>query len=299
MLRRFGVILGAAATVVSLCTIATAQSYRRGIGPERVAQAMPNYVTWYVTSSPWPTPITDADAGIGGAFGVANLYNVGGLVVPSGLAMLGSGGCYFICFGAPGQSSHHVLAYGNDFQTPGPNNTGSFTSQGAPDDCEPSHCPGGVPNQIFSVSLTASAPPNNGYIVAVDGNGNLGVANNIVAGAAIAAGAGDANPGVTSGITSLAGGVRPNGASGGYAPEAFPQGLATEHPQILSGTCVGIATPAVCTFPNFFAFADTSYNCAVTALGSTGIADSYQKTSTTSITIYSATVATFSYICMR
>ena len=99
------------------------------------------------------------------------------------------------------------------------------------------------------------------------------------------------------------GGVEPDsssaGGSGGYAPEAFPIGQAEQHPQMLSGTCSLTSPSTSCTFPSSFEFADLSYNCSVSAQGSTPASDSYSKTSTTSITIYSATSATFSYICMR
>ncbi len=96
-----------------------------------------------------------------------------------------------------------------------------------------------------------------------------------------------------------AGGIRPNGASGGYAPEAFPLGVATPHPLVMSGNCVGVSTTALCTFPNSFSFSDTSYNCTVSAIGTSGVTESYAKTSSSSITIYSSRISTFTYICMR
>ena len=99
------------------------------------------------------------------------------------------------------------------------------------------------------------------------------------------------------------GGVQPNsasaGGSGGYSPEAFPLGVAEQHPKILSGSCSVTAPSTVCTFPNGFMFADTTYNCAVSAEGTGAVADSYTATTDTSITIYSATTSTFSYICTR
>jgi len=262
-------------------------------GASSIAQAIPSYVTWYNQPSPWPTPITGADVGIGGALGSANLYNLPLGSNQSGLGLLGTGSCYYICFGAPGYTSHHVLSYGNDVQS-----GTSFTTQGAPDDCG-TFCPGGIANQIFSITLHTSPLVNNGYIVAADGSGNFGVYNNIIAGAAIVAGAGDTNPSISSGITSLAGGVRPNGASGGYAPEAFPVGSPTPHPQMLSGTCVSISSPVLCQFPNSFSFtSSTSYYCTVSALGNIAIADSYVRTSASSISVYSSAVGSFSYICL-
>lgn len=303
MLRRLGVSFAVLAIVVSFCasTAPIQAGARASIHDETlVAQAMASYIPWYLTSSPWPTPVPSADAAIGGAFGVTNLYNVGasptppGFPIPSGLALLGvAGACYFICYGAPGMPAHHMLAYGNDIDSE------SYTTQGAPDDCM-SRCPGGISNQVFSVSVQASpSPPNGGFFVAVDGSGNLGVKSNVVAGAAIVAGAGLVNPGLTNGITSLSGGIRPNGATGGYAPEAFPSGATSVDPKIVSASCTSLAGSTVtCTFPNSFSFSDSSYNCTVTAQGSTPIAVSYVKNSTSQITIHFATGGTFSYICM-
>lgn len=149
-----------------------------------VAQAptpTPSYIPWY--TSP-PSPIPSANAAINASFGAGNIYNTGSAGnESSGINVLNTGGCYFLCFGAPGVASHHVLAYGNDYQTPGPMVTGSFTTQGAPDDCA-SSCPGDVANQIYSVTLQSNPSVNNGYIIAADGKGNFGVYNNIVAGAA-------------------------------------------------------------------------------------------------------------------
>lgn len=95
-------------------------------------------------------------------------------------------------------------------------------------------------------------------------------------------------------------GVQPNGTTGGYAPETFPLGVSETHPQFLSGTCSatgGVGT--ACTFPNSFAFADTTYNCTITAQGTSPASVSYQKSSTTQITVYGSATATYSYICVR
>jgi hypothetical protein len=309
-----------------------------------VAQAptpTPSYIPWYTAV---PSPIPGAYAAIGQAFGAGNLYNSGGANPGTAILQDTNGSCLFICYGAPGTASHHMLAYGNDYQTPGPMVTGSWTTQGAPDDCA-SSCPGNVPNQIYSITLQSSPFVNNGYIVALDGKGNFGVYNNVVAGAAVIAGAGDSTPepspsagslvsytgtnssgggegdillgkstdyakcdyGETqSGILScnqqlaVTKGVQPNGSSGGFAPETFPLGVAEQNPQILSATCVAsFGTSQTCTFPNSFAFADATYTCNVTALGSTPTAVSYTRTSKTQITIYFTTAATFTYTCIR
>jgi hypothetical protein len=101
------------------------------------------------------------------------------------------------------------------------------------------------------------------------------------------------------------GGVQPSsisaGGSGGYAPEAFPLGIAAPHPQILSGSCTLAGGSGTCTFPNTFHFGDTDYNCTVSAQGTSPLAESYVRTSATTITIHSGSLiaATFSYICME
>jgi hypothetical protein len=186
---------------------------------------------------------------------------------------------------------------------------------------------------------------NNGYIVGVDGKGNLGVYNNIIAGAALIAGAGDSTPYPSPSAGSLVSytgtngsgggegdvllgssgdyakcdygetankvlvcnqqlavtkGVQPNSTSGGYAAETFPLGVAEQHPQILSGTCSATGGVSVaCTFPNSFEFADTAYNCTITAQGTSPTSVSYAKTSRTQITIYFGATATFSYVCIE
>jgi hypothetical protein len=337
MLRKIGFLFGALAVVLSVA--ASAKDNAAKGATSLIAQAptpTPTYIFWYPSSpSPWPSPIPSANAAINAAFGAGNVYNTGagGFGSSSGIDILGTGSCNFLCFGARGVASHHVLAYGNDYQT-----GVSFTTQGAPDDCATS-CPGNVSNQIFSITLQSSPFVNNGYIASLDGGGNFGIYNNIIAGAAVIAGAGDSTPEPSPSAGSLvshtgtgkgdvllgshgnyvkcdygetasdvftcnqplaATAVQPNGTSGGYAPEAFPLGIAASHPQLLSGTCNstgGMST--LCTFPNSFAFADTTYNCTVTPVGTTAAAVSYAKTSTTQITIYAALTATFSYICIR
>jgi hypothetical protein len=221
------------------------------------------------------------------------------------------------------------------------------THYGAAADCTPappgkSSCPGGIENQAFGVTVFSSPQPQGPFFAALDGDGNLGILDDVYAGAAIVAGAGTSTSEPSPSAGSLvsytgagtgdillgsagtlnyvkcdygettaqaltcdqqlvvgSGGIRPNGASGGYAPEAFPLGLATPHPQVLSGNCIAVTTSALCTFPNSFSFADTSYNCTITAIGTSGVAESYAKTSSASITIHASRVATFTYICMR
>lgn len=115
-------------------------------------------------------------------------------------------------------------------------------------------------------------------------------------------------PGATSAGLNAAGvawataGIQPHstsvGGSGGYTPEARPMGVATAHPQILSGSCT-LAGHATCAFPSF-AFGDMNYECSVTAQGTTELSDSYVKTSASEITIYtgSAISVEVSYICI-
>lgn len=342
MIRRIAILVAALASAL-VCVDAQAHKMTdrsTDSQPVRLAQAptpTPTYIFWYPSSpSPWPAPIPSANAAINAAFGAGNIYNTGagGFGSSSGIDILDTNLCNFLCFGARGVASHHVLAYGNDYQT-----GVSFTTQGAPDDCG-SSCPGNVANQIFSITLQSNPFVNNGYIVSVDGKGNVGVYNNIIAGAAVVAGAGDSNPEPsptsgslvshtgsgkgdillgssgnfvkcdygesTSGVLACnqpfaAQAVQPNGTSGGYAAETFPLGVAEQHPQVLSGMCPasGIGPPVTCTFPNSFAFADTTYSCTVTPQGSTPTTVSYTKTSTTQITVYSGASVAFSYICIR
>ncbi len=113
---------------------------------------------------------------------------------------------------------------------------------------------------------------------------------------------GSASAGINaSGVVWAMGGVQPHststGGSGGYAPEAFPSGAPTAHPQILTGSCMVTTPSTTCAFTGH-PFTDTTYNCTITAEGATGIASSYTKYSSSQITIYSGTNATFSYMCM-
>ena len=277
---------------------------------------------------------------------------------------------------APGVSSHHFLAFGNDVDPGSPG--ASATHLGAADDCQRPplpECPGGIHNQVFGVSVNLNALPTSGpHYVALDGGGNLAAAKNLYAGGAVVAGAGYSAAGIvpspnpvpsalpgslvsftgtntnpntgdfllgsaasyakcdygetssstftcnkqfvvsssglisaglnSSGITWAMGGVQPNsgsvGGSGGFAPEMFPAGSPEPHPQMLSGSCT-VTGSAVCTFPNNFGFVDTGYDCSVSAQGATPNTESFEKTSSTEITIYSGSPSTntFSYICVH
>ncbi len=157
-----------------------------------VAQGAPNYIPWYTPPpSPWPmptwpAPIPSAFAAIDGAFAAGIVYNTGsgGTGSHSGFDTFMTGLCNFICFGKPGTASSNVFVYGNDF------NSTAFTEIGAPDDCT-GHCPGGIKNKVFGITVNAQpSPVNSGYFVSVSGEGNLGIYNNIVAGASVIAGAG-------------------------------------------------------------------------------------------------------------
>lgn len=171
-----------------------------------VAQATSGLIDWFYSPSPgtpWPSPIASANAGIQGAFAAGNVYDSGflGFGHPSGLQMLLTGKCNFVCFGAPGHESHHIAAFGSDF-TPAPGNLTAFVHFGAADDCESADhsdtCPGHIANQIFGLTLAPTPrPTSSGFYVAVDGQGDMGAAGNVVAGAAVLAGAGNGVAGST------------------------------------------------------------------------------------------------------
>lgn len=359
MLQRLAIVFASVATLVALSVNASAQS------GARVAQGTPNYVTWYNTPSPWPSPITSAYVGIGGALGAGNIYNTATNGFGSaGTGILGTGKCAFLCYGAPGVASSNVLAIGNDVSAI---SGGSFTTLGAPDDCTASTapvCPGGIHDQVFGVEYYVNSLATPAVYLAIDNSANFAVSKGIYAVAAVVAGAtgapwpspsagslvsdtstssvpntgdillgsttsyvkcdfGETQPliftcnqplvvgsGATSaglngsGIVWARGGVQPHstsaGGSGGFAPEAFPLGAATPHPQILTGTCSVTALSHGCPFPSpFTGFPDTNYNCTVSSQGTSALADSYVKTSTTEISIYSSASATFSYTCME
>jgi hypothetical protein len=354
---RPGAIRWACCSLAGLALILGLSATRIANGQAGSSAGPAGYLPWY---SSVPSPLPDAYVSIGGAWGAPNIYNTHFSTnyppeVP-GTGMLNTGRCSFICFGAPGVESHHYVAYGNDVDPGG----SSDAHLGAPDDCG-SLCPGGVPNNVFSITVDFSPTPSPGpFFVSQDGAGDLAVLGNLSSAQAVVAGAGSGlaapspSPGslvshgapgkgnvvlgnastyvscdyggtsagnltcsqsfnimlgsesagfASSGAAWAMGGVRPNsgssGGSGGYVPEAFPDGLPTPHPQILSGSCTVLGSGS-CGFPNGFAFADTTYNCTVSAQGLTPLSDSYAK-STTSITIHSGALltTTFSYICVR
>ena len=156
-----------------------------------IAQAVPSYIPWYTPPSspwpdPWPSPIPSAYAAIDGAFAAGIIYDTGsgGTGSHSGFDTFLTGLCNFVCFGKPGTTSSNVFVYGNDF------NSTAITEIGAPDDCT-THCPGSIVNNVFGVTVYAQpSPVNSGYFLSVSGKGNLGIYNNVVAGASVIAGAG-------------------------------------------------------------------------------------------------------------
>jgi hypothetical protein len=270
------------------------------------APADPAYLPWYTSV---PTPLAGAYVSLAGAFAAGNFYNTSTAGGPVGTGILDTGECHFVCFGAPGAAAHHLLTYGNDVNTPGPDATGaSYTHNGAPDDCTSStppptyECPGGIRNQVFGVTVNASPEPRGGgYVATVDESGSFGALRNLYAGAAVIAGAGTGTPEPSPSAGSLvshtgagtgdillgsagagnyvkcdygetvtgklvcdqplvisSGGIQPNGPSNGFVPEAYPLGVTTPHPQIMSGSCTITGPSGACMFPNGFSFADTS-----------------------------------------
>jgi hypothetical protein len=198
MLRGQAVILFFAAIMLVAVGIS-------GAGPRRpntqlVAQVVTptpdGYIPWW--SGYTPSPLPGAYAGVGDAFAAGNVWDTGSLGFnhPSGLPMLQTGQCNFVCFGKPGQTTHHIVAFGSDFTpSPGPLNTPAFTHFGAASNCnqgaEPT-CPGHINNQVFGITLAPSPrPTDSGFYIAVDGQGDVGIAGNAAAGAAFIAGAGN------------------------------------------------------------------------------------------------------------
>lgn len=344
ILHRLIMVLGAIATGIAILPNAPLRA------SGRIAQTLPladpNYVTWYTLppASPWPTPISSAYVGIGGALGAANVYNT----ATNGHGSPGTGllavatACFFLCYGAPGVASDNVVAAGTDVSA-----SNSFMTLGAPDDCggsTPPLCPGGISDQVFALEGYASPTATPTVLIAVDKNANFAVFNDIYAGSAVIAGAGHGTPapvpslvpgslvsftgnGKDSGAGEIllgsmansakcdydetysdtltcnqplvisSGGVRPNGASGGYAPEALPLGATEQDPKILTGTCSVTVPFTSCTFPNSFAFGDTNFNCVITSQSSTPASSSYTKASSSRIVIYTGQSAVFSYMC--
>ncbi len=147
-------------------------------------------IMWYYnTITPTPSAIPSGWAAINGAFAAGNIYNTGTAPggfgsPPSGLGVLKTGLCNYLCFGAPGQQSHHALAFGSDYTAY------SFTHQGAAND----HNVASIKNQVYAVSVYVSASPDELHYVAVDGNGKLGVDSNLIAGSTVVAGQANTHP---------------------------------------------------------------------------------------------------------
>ncbi|HVN69791.1 MAG TPA: hypothetical protein VMU38_09105, partial [Candidatus Binatia bacterium] len=144
-------------------------------------------MSWYYNNAPTPSPYPSAWAAINGAFAAGNIYDTGtlGFGHNPGLGTLETGLCNYLCFGEPGQQSHHFLAFGSD------DTAYSFTHQGAADN----HTVASIKNQIYAVSVSVSSSPEDEmHFVAVDGNGNVGVDNNVIAGATVVAGQANTNP---------------------------------------------------------------------------------------------------------
>ncbi|HVN69790.1 MAG TPA: hypothetical protein VMU38_09100 [Candidatus Binatia bacterium] len=144
----------------------------------------PGPVYWYYENSPTPSPYPSAWAAINGAFAAGIVYNTGtgGSGSLNGLDVVDTGLCNFLCFGKRGTKSSAVFVLGNDHDTA---HSTSLTILGAPDDCT-THCPGGVQNNVYGITLYENG--SNTYLAAVDGSGNLGIYNNVIAGATIVAG---------------------------------------------------------------------------------------------------------------
>lgn len=197
MLRGQAVVLFLAAIMVVVVGVSGAGSRRPNEQlVAQVATPTPNgSIPWW--SGYTPSPIPGAYAGIENAFAAGNVWDTGSLGFghPSGLPMLQTGKCNFVCFGAPGLQTHHVVAFGSDFTpAPGPLNTPAFTHFGAASNCnlgQPT-CPGHIKNQVFGLTLAPSPrPTNSGFYIAVNGQGDVGIAGNAAAGAAFIAGAGN------------------------------------------------------------------------------------------------------------
>lgn len=327
LLRVLLIAFGAFATALPVWSNAeNVARYRNLSETERLIGQINNYLPWY--TSP-PSPLPSAYVAIGGALGAGNVYNTGSNVFGSvpGTGMLSTARCTFFCFGAPGTSSHHFLAYGNDTATNG------FTHNGAADDCTPappppgtSVCPGGIANQAFGVTVDP-APSAGGFAVALDGSGNLGVIDDLYIGAAVVAGSGTGTPEPSPSVGSLVsytgtgrgelllGGAgtgnsarcdygettsgtltcnAPFVAGGGLQPNGSG-GYAPE--EFLFGAAAAhpeilsgsctVTGSGLCQFPNGFNFGSTAYTCTLSAQGTIAATGAYTKSSATSFEIYS------------
>ena len=168
-------------------------------------------------------------------------------------------GCTY-CFGNTNTTSASVFRMGNA------NGTGHYTGFQATN----AHAVAGVTDLVFGISDTST------FLLSIDATGSIGIAGKYVA----------------------VGGVQPNNNTGGYAAEVFPQGIASTHPQIATGTCVVTSPSTTCSFQNSFAFANAAYLCTVSGMGAAPATASYTRPSTTQITIFSTSSITFSYNCV-
>jgi hypothetical protein len=81
----------------------------------------------------------------------------------------------------------------------------------------------------------------------------------------------------------------------------LPLGANSVSPTTVTGTCASVASGGTaCPFPNSFAFADTTYTCALGVEGTSPTAASYVNTAVGSITIYAAAgTPTVAFSCTR
>lgn len=155
-----------------------------------MATPTPGPIYWYYDNAPTPSPYPSAWAAINGAFAAGNVYNTGtggSGSLKSGLGVLNTGLCNFLCFGAPGSPSPAVFVLGNDVNHI---NFTSLTILGAPDDCT-THCPGGVPNSVYGITFYENSSYS--YFAAVDSHGNLGIYSDVIAGQTVVAGQANTN----------------------------------------------------------------------------------------------------------
>ncbi len=191
LITMFVVVLSPRGAAVGQKGSIPAQPSGRFIAQVPTPGPTPGPIYWYYNTSPTPSPIPGAWAAINGAFAAGNVYNTGtggSGSSSSGLGVLNTLLCNFLCFGAPGSPSPAVFVLGNDHDTA---HRTSLTILGAPDDCG-TQCPGGVLNNVYGITLYENSSYS--YFAAVDGSGNLGIYNNVIAGETVVAGEANASP---------------------------------------------------------------------------------------------------------